>query len=104
MDCRFLVNRAKTSDEAEYIYSKLCAVAERFVESIPKYFGFLQENDDFRKAVASQETIYNNNQNSLVLNELNVLVHKLLGSSSRLDRFNPLERINKTAATADIKE
>ncbi len=104
LDCRFLVNHAETSSEAEYIYAKLCAVAERFVESIPKYFGFLKENDDFRKAVASQKTIFDSNPNSQAITELNVLVHKLLGSEAPIDFLNSFERINKTAATADIKE
>lgn len=104
LDCRSLVNRAETSEEAEYIYAKLCAVAERFVESIPKYFGYLKENDDVRKAVASQKTVFESNPNSEVLIELNVLAHKLLATESRIDFLNSFERINKTAATADIKE
>lgn len=104
IECRFLVNRAESSSEAEYIYSKLCAVAERFVESIPRYFGYLKENDDFRKAVASQQTVFKSSPNSTVLDELNTLAHKLIGGESHIEHFNSFERINKTAATADIKE
>ncbi len=104
LECRFLVNRATTSDEAEYIYSKLCAVAERFVESIPRYFGYLKENDDFRKSVASQKTLFNSVPASTSFSELNVLAHKLLGTKTPFGQINSFERINKTAATADIKE
>ena len=104
LDCRFLVNRAKDSEEAEYIYAKLCAVAERFVESIPKYFGYIKENDDFRKAVASQKTVFQASKNSTSLEELNSLAHKLLGSEKFNHRFQSIQEINKTAATADIKE
>ncbi len=103
VECRFLVNRVQTSDEAEYIYTKLCAVAERFVESIPRYFGYLQENDDFRKSVASQKTVQKSSPDSAVLSELNALAHKLLGPEVSRNRFNSLERINKTTALADIK-
>ncbi len=103
LECRFLVNRAAQSDEAEYIYSKLCAVAERFVESVPKYFGFLSESDDFRKAVASQQTISESNPNSSAFKELNVLAHKLLGSARTSFTNNSFKRINKTTAVADIK-
>lgn len=104
LDCRFLVNRAEDSSEAEYIYSKLCAVAERFIESIPKYFGYIKENDDFRKAVASQQTISQVSKSSQSINELNALAHKLLGSEKLNHRFQSIQEINKTAATADIKE
>ncbi len=103
LECRFLVNRAAQSDEAEYIYSKLCAVAERFVESVPKYFGYLSENDDFRKAVASQQTISESSPNSSAFEELNVLAHKIIGSEPTVFKNNSFKRINKTAAVADIK-
>ena len=103
-ECRFLVNRATTSDEAEYIYAKLCAVAERFVESIPKYFGFISENDDFRKAVASQQSLRNSTPDSKAVEELNTLAHKLLGTESVVGTINSFNRINKTTAVADIKE
>lgn len=104
LECRLLVNRAAKSDEAEYIYSKLCAVAERFVEAIPKYYGFLSENDDFRKAVASQQTIKESSPSSIAVEELNILAHKLLGSDYVAGLNNSFKRINKTTAVADIKE
>ena len=107
LDCRLLVNRVESSDEAEYIYSKLCAIAERFVNSIPKYFGFISEDEIFRKAVASQTTINSVDSLSTINEQFNTLAHKLLGEQYRpltMNQNSQSEIINKPAALADIKE
>lgn len=108
IDCRLLVNRAEDSDEAEYIYSKLCAIAERFVERIPKYFGYVTEDESVRKAVASQISVAEQSADSNVVKQFKALSHKILSQQVRPEinhrEKSKTEIINKPAAVADIKE
>ncbi|KAA3637817.1 MAG: MinD/ParA family protein [Calditrichaeota bacterium] len=107
LDFRLLVNRAKDSDEAEYIVSKICALAERFIEDIPTYAGFVTENNQFKEAVASQTSIIKKHPDSPAVKELRVIARKLTGVKSgrisALAEINQGEKINKTPAFADIK-
>ena len=107
IDFRLLVNRTESEDEAEYIYSKLCALAERFLDRIPKYAGMLMEDALYRKAVASQKSVAAIASQSAPVTQLNILAHKLLEEQNRNPvriRNNRIENINEPAELADIKE
>ncbi len=56
-DCRLVINRAQSEDEATYIESKFMAMTERFLGVAPTYLGFIPEDTAVRGAVASQMAI-----------------------------------------------
>lgn len=109
-DCRLLVNRAESADEAEYIHKKLCAVSERFLGQTPGYLGHIAEDPGFRKSVASQTTLANLTSETEAVQQLTFLSQRLLrilGWSPPIDRNsfgNDEKTINKTTAMADIRE
>jgi len=110
IDCRLLVNRVETADQAQYIHTKICAVSERFVGQIPAYLGCLAEDTHFRDGIARQSAISEFSPEADVVKELTTVARRLIGTlnptgDTAIDRAsNSTEEINKTTALADIRE
>ncbi len=110
MDCRLLVNRAESADEAEYIRDKLCAMGERFLERTPGYLGYISEDRAFRESVASQTTLAGVSVEGQAVQQVTFLAGNLLRMFnwiSEQDHNHPRNNqktINKTTAMADIRE
>jgi len=106
IDCRLLVNRAASAEEADYIHKKLGAVTERFLGEALRCQGFVLEDGLVRESVASQSTLAGLNSNSVVVQELNriaqLLDGELLPATSRDSRSPQIEN-NEKSAMADIR-
>lgn len=107
IDCRLLVNRAEDDKEAEYIFSKFCALSERFLGTVPEFAGYVSEDDALRRSLAAQQPLAAVAAESTALANINLLASNILNIP--VDAFEtvgatPITEINKTAAYADIKE
>lgn len=107
LDCRLLVNRAETDDEAEYIHQKFGALTERFYGRPPGYLGRLLEATSFRRAVATQKPLSATDDAEATLADLEEIAIHLVsdGVSDQLPAQEFSEKaINSSPATADIRE
>lgn len=52
-----LINRARDEAEAEYVYGKFGAMAERFLGRIPAYAGFIAEDPTVAASLARQQAV-----------------------------------------------
>jgi len=57
LDCRLLVNRAEDSAEADYIFRKFVALAERFLGRVPTFMGHLHESHSIKQSIAAQQVL-----------------------------------------------
>ena len=110
LDCRLVINRVESPDEARYIYTKLCALSERFLGHVPLYLGYLSEDRSFRASIASQAALSKLGAETPAIQELTYLARDLLYicglSEQSADRrqLTNQKTINKTTALADIRE
>jgi flagellar biosynthesis protein FlhG len=110
LDCRLIVNRAESASEAEFIHTKLCALTERFLGSMPLYLGHVAENPHVRESVAGQTAISTVAAESQVTQELTSLARHLAEifgisvTAISSAQSNIPKEINKTTALADIRE
>lgn len=107
IDWRLLVNRVESESEAEYIYSKFCALSERFFQHSPQYLGFVREDALFRKCLASQIPLSRLGKESIVVHQLMELAGKLMGEHGNFLKDRKIAgetAINKTLAVADTRK
>lgn len=107
IDCRLLINRTESKDEGKYIFSKFCAISERFIEITPSLFGFISEDEAVQKSLAAQKSLSSLNKKTKAGAEIMALASKLLDNKLLQKNYNEnlkSEIINKTAQMADIKE
>lgn len=107
LDCRLLVNRAETDDEAEYIHQKFGALTERFYGRPPGYIGRLLEAASYRRAVATQKPLSATDEAEATLVDLERITTQLVsdGLSDQSPTQEFMEKaINSSPATADIRE
>lgn len=106
LDCRFIVNRVLSAEEADYIRQKFTAVTDRFLGVAPEYLGAIPEDLSVRTAIAAQASLGQavpDAPATLALQQIvNELVDRLAvhGRSARL-AFG--KTVNETTATADIR-
>lgn len=107
IDCRLLINRAETDQEAEYIHQKFGALTERFYGRPPGYIGRLLEAAPFRRAVAAQTALSKIEGGQEMVADLEKIAVQLAPEGA----INPSpaqeitqKAINSSPATADIRE
>lgn len=106
MDCRILLNRVESVDEATYIQNKFSAMTERFLGRLPDYIGFVVEDQAFREALAAQEPIAHvasNSNASQQLTEIAELLSEGLKTVSRLNLRSLVNSVKTGPETADVK-
>ncbi len=107
IECRLLVNRVQEEAEFEYIRDKFTVLAERFLSQAPGCLGFLPEDGDFRKAVASQVAISQlDTDNTTVVSAFERNAERLLqilAGHADFEAAGVIPTISKTPATADIR-
>lgn len=107
LDCRLVINRVESEKEAEYIYGKFCALADRFIQNTPAYSGYISEDILFKKSLSSQLPLSQIEKESIVVHQLAALARKLTNKPNKtLNSREIIEHktINKNLAVADIKE
>ena len=106
IDCRLLVNRTVSEDEAEYVQSKFFTVTSRFLGRIPGYSGHLWETSLVRESVARQMPMAGLEPEAPILQQLTGIIGNLIGPAevSTEDSTGRLEtRINERPETADTR-
>ncbi|MCB2230597.1 AAA family ATPase [bacterium] len=106
IDCRLLLNRCQSEDEADYIDRKFTALAQRFLNQSPAVIGFLMETDTVRTALGRQQPISQVDEQSPVCQTLSRIAGMLGGRSiSAVSRLSASPKIEdkENPATADIK-
>jgi flagellar biosynthesis protein FlhG len=116
IDCRLLVNRARSSADADYLIEKFSAMTEKFLRVSPRLFGWISEHEVVAKAVAAQRPIAQIEPKSFVAQQVNRLVDVLAlehrqarerSGTAEIVPANPLathpSTINNSPASADIK-
>ena len=102
-----MINRIDQNDEAEIIYRKLSAVTEKFLHHALDPIGWISEDAIVRKAVASQMSIADIDENSKTVQEFNKIANSILNLLYQRD--NEVQaayknEINVKPAMADIRE
>ena len=104
LDCRLLVNRTESEEEARYIFTKFAAMAERFLGRCPEYGGSLPEDKIFRQSVASQESLAVIDSQSVATQTITRLADRLVEVLETANNSYQFTRqINKNPAMADTR-
>ncbi len=106
IDCRLLVNRTVSEDEAEYVQSKFFTVTSRFLGRIPGYSGHLSESTLVRRSVARQMPMVGLEPEAPILQQLTGIIENLVGPMevSTTDSARTQETtINERPETADTR-
>ncbi len=106
-DCSFLINRCGSDEESDYIHKKFCALAESYLDVTPVYIGTISDSDNFRQSVSLQQSIYEVDRNSVVVQQLRDISLNLSRShlkSNQNDSLITKMKINNNPIMADIKE
>jgi len=116
LECQLLINRAKSAADAEYLAERFAAMAEQFLGSGPRLFGWIGEHSVVPTSVAQQTPISQIDHKSTVCQQVRGLADKLVETCRQLrlegaglrevfvgDPISPTSTINNNAATADIK-
>ncbi len=106
IDCRLLLNRTESAEEAEYIKGKFFAISSRFLGMIPGDLGAVGESSAVKQAVARQMPVAAVEPEAPVLQALTA-VGQALVSDLLLTRprsvINTEKTINKSPQVADTK-
>lgn len=106
IDCRLLLNRCQSDDEAGYIERKFTALSERFLNLAPSVIGFLPESDRVRTALGRQAPLSQVDEQSPVCQTLTKIAG-LLGGNERALATRSVSAVEmedkENPATADIK-
>ncbi|GEM_PF-424049 len=107
IDCRLLINRAESDNEATYIQERFAALTEEFLERRPGYLGYLLEDKSFRQSVAAQSPMASLEPDSVAVRALTQLTAKLASALGLPPEPAPKiveKAINNYRAAAEIEE
>ncbi len=104
LDCRLLLNRIDSEDEAEYLWTKFAATAEQFLGKVPGLAGSLPEDETVCRSVATQRPLSEISAQSPVAQALAALIGNLGGETKPVTAGHPNTTINNEAALAEIRE
>ncbi|MDZ4724408.1 MAG: AAA family ATPase [candidate division Zixibacteria bacterium] len=101
-----LINRVVSADEAEHIRERFDALTERFLGKSVGYLGYLSDDLSVKKGIGAQKTISQIEGSNLILSELTHIAARLsaICGKAAISQWPESERINKSSATAEIKE
>lgn len=105
VDCRLVINRVQSDEEAGYISSKFAALTERFLQAPAGFLAAIPEDETFRRAVAAQAPVSQVDTEAPCCQALNELAGLLLSGSKRfsLTQNNLQITIKKESVTADTR-
>ena len=116
-DCRILINRTKSADDADYLSSRLTEMAKNFLRRSPSVAGAIFEDPLVGESVSAQTPLALLAGQSVALEQIGSIAlglsNELLSgreqaidtaSRSRFGSVTPQATINNIAATADIEE
>jgi flagellar biosynthesis protein FlhG len=107
INCSLVINRAESSDEADYVRRKFAALSNRFLNRMVPCLGYLPEDRAVRESVSSQRLLADVRYDSEVLQSLtrigSSVVQEFLSLTERSWVAGKI-RINENQVVADIKE
>ncbi len=116
-DCRILINRTKSADDADYLSGRLTEMAKNFLRRSPSVAGAICEDQLVGQSISAQSPMAKMSRQSVALEQIGSIALDLSNEIlSRRDQavgtaFNPRfgsvtppTTINNIAATADIEE
>jgi flagellar biosynthesis protein FlhG len=80
LDCRLLLNRVISEEEAEFIFTRFGSLTEKFLHRVPHLLGFLSESESYRESIASQKPLSEVAGGSAAADEIAGLCRRLLES------------------------
>lgn len=105
VDCRLLINRVQSDEEAGYISTKFAALTERFLQSPAGFLAAIPEDETIRHSVAAQSPVSRIDSQAPSCQALKELAAVLLGHPE--SQFHPENNIQitikKGSATADTR-
>jgi flagellar biosynthesis protein FlhG len=107
VDCRLLVNRTKGTEEAEHIYGRFSALAERFLRTAIPFAGFVPEDKVVRQSVAAQTVLGALAEGSAILEAFDTLTFRLItefDAAPMAATQSNKTSINRVPITADMRE
>ncbi|HSG70707.1 MAG TPA: hypothetical protein VLA12_09855, partial [Planctomycetaceae bacterium] len=107
IDCRLLLNRIESDEEAFGLFDKFTAMTEQFLRQKPAMFGHLAETELFRRALAAQRPAAVVAAESPAVHTLTSLARMIAGKPELTAPVIPDQshyEVNGLTATADIKE
>lgn len=107
IDCRLLINRVESDEEAFGLIDKFKAMTEQFLSMKPSFFGHLAETELFRSALAAQQPAASIAAQSPAVQALTSLARKITGEfepAFSISSDQSPNTVNSIKATADIKE
>jgi flagellar biosynthesis protein FlhG len=99
-----LINRAQDASEAEYVYGKFSAMAERFLGRMPAYAGFIAEDQTVATSLSRQQTVTTLDPQSVASQGFKRLAGSLSGPPLRpveISAQDQQRESNKPPAMAD---
>lgn len=116
-DCRILINRAKSGEDADYLASRLAEMAKKFLHRSPSVSGAIFEDQLVSQSISAQSPLAKLDRQSVALEQIGSIALGLsneilsrrdvaVGAASlpRFGSVTPQTTINNIAATADIEE
>jgi flagellar biosynthesis protein FlhG len=107
LDCRLILNRCQSDEEAVYIRDKFTALARRFLGRSPDLAGVLPESPVVRKALAGQSPLVAVDPQASVVQSLSSIAEQLADNSRTAPRAVTevaAETPKESMITADIEE
>jgi flagellar biosynthesis protein FlhG len=104
IECRLLINRTDSDEEADQVWTKFAAMTEQFLAKVPGLAGSIQETGDIRRSVAHQRSIAAVAPESTVLQRLDAIISDLVAAPAAITTSETNSEINYLTATADIRE
>ncbi|MEE8576652.1 MAG: AAA family ATPase [candidate division Zixibacteria bacterium] len=106
IDCRLIVNRCRSEEEAEQIRDRMTTLANEFLGQSPRWLGGILESDLFRKSLGAQKPLAEIAEDSTTVLKINEIARTLSGHSikfaSRIEA-SINHQDNEKPALADIK-
>ena len=107
INCSLVINRAESSDEADYVRRKFAALSDRFLNRVAPCLGYLPEDPAVKESVSSQRLIADVRGDSEALQSLTRIGRSLVQEFFSLTEGSQVTdkiRINENKAVADIRE
>ncbi len=108
-DNRILINRVKSTDDAEYLGTRLVEIVQSFLRQTPRIAGSIFEDEIIHQAISNQKTLAAQSAQSIALQQIeriaNDFSREIVSRRETVDGLvTPETTINNITATADIKE
>ncbi len=107
LDCRLLINRCQSEEEAASVRTKFSALAEKFMNVTPVFQGWIEEATEIRSSVAAQKALLAIRPECSATNSFNKLAISLIPGDSLISTRSGNHQNKRTTnrtASAEIED